>query len=245
MGAMSSLKAAAIAVRSKALLQTRRLTRPKVVRHAGVNLEIGDHLSPIIIEYIYSGQYEKSELKGLRRNLEADDIVMEIGAGIGFISLQCARRIGADRVFAFEANPALEQHIRRNYDLNGLHPTLEIGLLGEQAGECDFYVERDFWVSSLHPSSTARRVSIAVRPLNEAVRRVAPTFLVMDVEGGEYDLIRLIDFQGIRKLNIELHEDLIGAEKIEFIRRRVLDAGFVIDPELSKNQQLFASRPRP
>ena len=60
------------------------------------------------------------------------------------------------------------------------------------------------------------------------------------------DLIRGIDdFQTIRKVSIELHESVIGPEKIDFIKRHLADAGFVIDPRYTVGWQLFASRPGP
>lgn len=241
---LQAMREAALRTRRAALLGYRRLLRPRVVRHAGVLLAIGDHLSPAIVEWIYAGDYEKSELKAIRSSLEPSDVVLEVGAGLGFISMQCARAIGADRVHTFEANPALEPHIRRNYELNGLRPTLRVGLLGERAGEVDFYVERDFWESSATrkgPGSTP--IKVPVLPVNDEVRRIDPTFLIMDIEGGEYDLLRALDgFGNIRKVAIELHEEAIGPEKVAFVRRRLEEAGFAVDGRLSRGQQLFARK---
>ncbi len=226
------------------LLTARRMMHARVVNHAGVKIAIGDYLSPVVAEHILNGDYERSELKGIRALLDPEDIVLELGAGIGFISLQCARVVGCDRVFAFEANPALEAHIRRNYDLNGLHPKLEMCILGEHEGQADFFIDDDLWESSMiRRKASVKQVTVPVRSLNEMVRRIRPTFLIMDIEGGEYEIIKQIDLDTIRKVAIEVHIPIIGGEKVEYVKRRLIDAGFVVDHRFTNDQQFVAVRP--
>jgi FkbM family methyltransferase len=234
-----------IDARKRVLRTYRRWRRPKVIRHAGVLLELDRRIPPEIMEYLYSGEYERSELKALRRHLRPDDVVMELGAGIGFISLACAKRIGAARVFSFEANPALEPLILRNYELNQLSPTLEIGVLGEGNGETDFYVHDHYWLSSTQPGvPNTRHIRVPARPLNDKIRQIDPTFLIMDIEGGERELCRFIDLHNIRKVAMELHTELIGRDEAEAIPRRLRDAGFTVgpDPIQTPTHQLFAWR---
>ena len=69
----------------------------------GVRLRVGAHLSPAIQRAIYRGYYEAPELACLRR----------------------ARRVGSERVFTFEANPALRPLIEETFRLNGVAPWLE------------------------------------------------------------------------------------------------------------------------
>jgi FkbM family methyltransferase len=216
-----------IEARRRVLRTYRRWRQPRVIRHAGVLLAIDRHVPPEILEFLYAGDYERSELKPLRKHLRPDDVVMELGAGIGFISLQCAKRIGPDRVFSFEANPGLEPYIRRNYQLNRLYPQLEICVLGQGHGETDFYVHDQFWASTTVPGTDGTRsIRVPVRPLNEEIRRIDPTFLVLDIEGGESELFRFIDFHQIQKIALELHTGLIGHEAAAMIKRRLRDAGF-------------------
>ena len=99
---------------------------------------------------------------------------MELGTGIGFVSLVCRRRVGRSRVYSFEANPALEPLIRRNYrSFNHLHPTLSICILGEEDGEADFYVHDLYWISSTRPGEPdTRHVRVPTRSLNDEIRRI-------------------------------------------------------------------------
>jgi FkbM family methyltransferase len=240
------IRSSLIELRRRVLRTYRGWRRPRVIRHAGVLLEIDRHLPPEILEFLYAGDYERSELKPLRQHLRPDDVVMELGAGLGFISLQCAKWIGPDRVFSFEANPALEPYIRRNYELNRLYPQLEICVLGQGHGETDFYVHDQFWASTTLPRTDRWRcIQVPVRPLNEEIRRIDPTFLVLDIEGGERELFRFIDFHHIRKIGLELHVGLIGAEEAEAAKRRIRDAGFTIEERHfagSEMVQLYAWR---
>ncbi|MDO9191083.1 MAG: hypothetical protein Q7U24_14525, partial [Sulfurimicrobium sp.] len=51
--------------------------------------------------------------------------------------------------------------------------------------------------------------------------------------GGEYDLIKIIDFHTIRKISAELHTDVLGQARIDEIRSIMNSAGFRIDDKLS------------
>ncbi|MDO8891127.1 MAG: FkbM family methyltransferase [Sulfurimicrobium sp.] len=201
---------------------------------AGVKLPIMHALSDNICAAIYDGYYEKGELSTFQSKLDKNDTVLEIGAGIGFLSSYCASQIGSENVFAYEANPQLEPLIRSVYSANGVQPTLKLGVLGEQAGQTTFYVTADFWASSLsRPSEPCKELIVPIHPLNEEIHRIHPTFLLMDIEGGEYDLIKIIDFHTIRKISAELHTDVLGQARIDEIRSIMNSAGFRIDDKLS------------
>lgn len=134
--------------RLKQLLKIRSLTFNKhSLDLKGVKICLGDHLSDNIKEAILGGYYESAELHMIEAKLTKDDVVMEIGTGIGFISTYCATQIGSKKIYTYEANPALESHIRKNYEINNVSPSLEICLLSDKEGEQAFYVEKDFWRS--------------------------------------------------------------------------------------------------
>lgn len=234
-----------IEFRKRVLRTYRRWRQPQVIRHAGILLKLDRQIPPEIREFLYSGEYERSELKLLRRHLRPDDVVMELGTGIGFISLACAKRIGAARVFSFEANPALKPLILHNYELNQLSPTLEICVLAEEIGERDFYVHDLYWLSSTKAGTPdARHIRVPSRSLNDEIRRIDPTFLIMDIEGEERDLFRFIDFHNIRKVAMELHTESIGRDEAEAIQQRLRNAGFTLEPNpiQTPTHQLFAWR---
>lgn len=225
------------------LLAYRLVQQPKVVRIEGINIPIGDRLSGRLLTYIYMGEYELYELGLIKSHLQQDDIVMEVGAGLGLISSYCAKKIGSERVFTYEANPALEPNIRHTYALNDVAPTLEICLLGEQPGKQIFYLGTQFWSSSIIQTERQQKaIKVPVKSFNLELQKINPTFLIIDIEGGEYDLLKYADFHNVRKMVIELHAPFIGKEKTIFVKSKLAAAGFQVNEKISNNRELFLQR---
>lgn len=201
---------------------------------AGIKIPVTRELSDNLCAAIYDGYYESAELRAFSKHLTDDDIILEVGAGIGFLSAYCATAIGSDRVFAYEANPKMEPLIRSVYVANNVTPHLRIGVLGNDEGKVDFFVTEDFWASSLiRPSLPCETVPVPVYSLNDEVRRITPTFLIMDIEGGEFELLSSIEFGTIRKISCELHTDVLGQDKVERMKRIMHQAGFRIHANFS------------
>lgn len=234
-------------IRDSLIMNYQRLRQPTFITIKGIKISLGEHISEEIRDQLYLGYYESSEIHVTKHWLDPDDVVMEIGAGIGFISSYCAKTIGSNRVFAYEANPELENHIRENYKLNGINPTLESCLIGDQNGEKIFYLEKAFWGSSTHPwTSEAKPVKVPMKSFEQEVKRLNPTFLIVDIEGGEYELFKVANLHNIKKICVELHPENIGREKTEFIKDRLSQAGFRVNEEFSSQggglEQLFLQR---
>jgi hypothetical protein len=77
-----------------------RVRRRPVVTVAGVQIRVGRHMSPAVERTVSRGLYEQDELRLIGQLLAPDDVVLEVGAGLGLVSAYCARRLGSSRVFA-------------------------------------------------------------------------------------------------------------------------------------------------
>ncbi len=191
----------------------------------------GKYLTPVISESIYNNQYEKAELQMLKQYLSKEDIVMEIGSGIGFLSAYCSKLIGSHKVFSYEANPNLQEIIQTTYRINNVNPTFHPCLVGEEAEEKTFYITKDFWSSSfIKPSNDeiVKTITVLAKSFNQEVERVKPSLLIVDVEGGEYELLQNARLDHIQKIIIELHNSLIGRDKINSIKYKLVNSGFKI-----------------
>jgi FkbM family methyltransferase len=220
-----------------------------LMRHAtfeldGVTLRLGKHLTPRLGRKILSGEYEAAERRIVRQRLRPDDVVLEVGAGVGLLATLCAQIVGDSRVTTVEANPALEPVIRETFALNRVQPTLVTGLLGDGEGTESFFVEHHLWSSStLRRSASAKEVKVARHDFGALLRRVRPTFLIMDIEGGELALLRGRQLDGVRGLAIELHERLIGKGNADAIRNDLARQGFRRDDAVSEGaEQLYFAR---
>jgi FkbM family methyltransferase len=220
-------------IRRRAALRLRAWRHP-IIDIEGIRLYRGSGLTIPVLEVFETGKYEMPEARIVRQAIRADDVVLELGTGLGFLASMCAKVAGNDRVHTFEANPALKSVITNNFRLNGVAPRLEITLLGETDGEITFYVMKNFWSSStIKRNPLARAVQVPMRCFNDELARLRPTFLIIDIEGGERDFIRYAELDGVHKVCIELHPHVIGAQATAEVEAFFVSRGFVEDPMTS------------
>lgn len=224
-----------------------RAWRHPIVELEGVKLYRGSGLGIAVLEAIESRQYETPESRIVRHALKPGDSVLELGTGLGFIASMCARQVGNENVHTYEANPALEPVIRRNFRLNRVAPHLDIALLGDDVGWITFYVMKNFWSSSTikrHPQ--AKPIQVPTKRFNDELARLRPSFLIIDIEGGERDFIHYARLDGVQKICIELHPHVIGRESVAEVEAFFISHGFhedltVSDPE----HKLYLRQPDP
>ncbi|MBM4385175.1 MAG: FkbM family methyltransferase [Deltaproteobacteria bacterium] len=213
------------------------------MRLHGVWLEVPADASAAHRREVYAERYERGEARCVLLRLDADDVVMEVGAGVGFVSTLCALRVGSERVTCYEANPALLPRIRETFAANGVSPALVHGVLAREAGEAELFVEREFVSSSLRErSGEARAVRVPRLAVNEELRRVRPTCLVIDIEGGESELLPAIDWTGVRKLVLEVHPHVIGEARVRELIALIEAEGFREERGVSSTRKKFFAR---
>ncbi|HVC60148.1 MAG TPA: FkbM family methyltransferase [Acetobacteraceae bacterium] len=198
-----------------------------VIDLRGVRIRIHRSLSYPVVRSILDASYEASERNLLEGALRHDDVVVELGAGLGYVSSVCARLTDSRRVFVYEANPMMEPLIRDTFRLNGVDPALHICMVGKHAGTTTFHVSRDFWISSTLPGAHhGQAVSVRVVPLREEMERTRPSVLIVDIEGGEYELFRDFPPHACRLIMLELHPRVLGEERATEVQRWIEAMGF-------------------
>lgn len=205
--------------------QYRGWARPAVVIHHGVRLPITDAISESMRAVLYAARYEEREYEALSELLTSSDRVLEIGAGLGFVTVVCARKCGSSRVTTIEANPHMIATLHRTFRENGVAPELRHGAVTRVGAEQAFFVGRDFWSSSTVDRGGERIVvpGIAFEALVEQYR---PTVVVMDIEGGEVDLVGAKVAASVRAIVLELHLAVTGEVGTSSVRRWLTSEGF-------------------
>ncbi len=205
-------------------------------------------VEPVINErmrgVLESGRYERNEVRLLERLARPDDVVLELGAGVGVVSSVAARVVGAERVVSIEANPDLIPIIEETHRLNDV---VGIKLLHGAAlskprstAEIPFYLRPNFWASSMDHrkedkrSGGVREVPVPVIDLNSLIADIRPTILVMDIEGGELSLVSDGDFSTVRSVIMELHPRVYGNQGVERIFSALAKAGLTYDARASR-----------
>jgi FkbM family methyltransferase len=221
-----------------------RVHVPRWVDNYGVLLPTqGPGISAGIRKQIYFSEYEDKEIEIVAKRLTSDDVVMEVGAGIGFLSAYCAKRIGSDRVFAYEANPALMELIEATYRANGVAPSLRNVLLAQGEGTRDFHVEPEFWASSaVRGSAAATTIAVPQVDLNSELRRVRPTFLIVDIEGGEIEFFETAELTTVQKICVETHPGVHSSAALSQMLGRLIGQGFALDFTLMRKNVLYLLR---
>ncbi len=212
----------------------------RIIDVAGVRVRVGDHLTQNIQEYLCSGLYEFAVLRALESKLAPDDVVMELGTGLGVISTYCAKTTSSDRVFTYEATPAWEPLIRDTYALNGVSPMLFMCMLCDRDGEQEFYVPEAYWGSS--SGQPPRPVKVRTKRFNDELTRINPSLLIIDIEGGEYELVQYMIFHNVQKLIISIHPRTLGWEKALTVLSVLDKAGFEMDENASSRKVYYLER---
>lgn len=216
--------------------------RPEWTVSNGIELPVKHSLiSSHIGREIFLGDYEKEEMEIVSKRLSHDDIVLEVGTGLGFISAYCAKRVDVGRVFTYEANPTLIPLIRETYQRNHVSPTLTNALLGPGTGQREFHVDAEFWASSAHRRD-GRAIMIEQLDLNSELARVRPTFLIVDIEGGEVEFFAGADLSSVRSICVETHPAVVDNRALSGMFAALMAKGFVVDFSLIRNGVFYLSR---
>jgi len=178
-------------------------------------------VTPRVRRMIQSRQYEARETSAVRALVRPEDVAVELGAGIGYMSTLMARACGAKAVHAFEANPSLIPYIRRVHELNGISDRAQVtnALLGRRKGTVSFYERENFLASSLDPDEPGviNEHRVEVLNIKTVMQDIRPSVLVCDIEGAEADILPAADLSSLRLAVVELHPQWIGRAGVQAV----------------------------
>ena len=204
-----------------------------------------DIMPPRIRHALRAGSYEAKEARSVLRVVHADDVVLELGGGVGFISSLIATRRKVAHIHVFEANSELAAYIRDTHAANGIdNATVHNAILGKRKGKTTFHVRGNLIGSSLDKMDGAgvtRSETVDIVNASKAMKDIKPTVLVCDIEGAEAELIPQLDLSTVRAAVLELHPQWIGVDGVNAVFRAFIEAGLAYYPKLS-NQKVVTFR---
>jgi|SRR6185312_12624234 len=139
---------------------------------------------------IYAGLHEFYDMAFAIHFLRAEDVFADVGANIGSYTILASGVAGA-RTIAFEPDPGTAASLEKNIQLNGLSERVEIHIaaLGESAGRIRFSMGRDTENRVVGADEPEGR-EVRVEMLDAAVGDRVPSFIKIDVEGYETEVLR-------------------------------------------------------
>lgn len=218
----------------------RYIFRPEIVNNFGVNIFVGDpNISNWVRDAINKGYYEAAEAELLYKFLSEEDVVLEIGGGIGFIGSICSTK--AKHITIYEANPKLIPLIEHNCNLNGKNFNVYNYAVvnSSKKSEIKFYIGKHFWNASIVKTEGFKEILVKTISINKIIQSSNSNFLIIDVEGYEQNLLdNFIYPSSIKKLLVEFHPKKISEDKIRELRDNIFKNNFKF---VSKNleTQLF------
>ncbi len=182
---------------------------------------------------IRSGKYEEPELQLVAQSLTDGDIVLEIGGGCGYISSYIWKTRHAKKIHVVEASPDLIPVIKDTHRLNGVNAKVYHEIVGAEIGPRQFYVCDDFPSSSTEDPN-GRAVTVQGRSWIDRVNEWKPSFVVMDIEGGEAEIIPLGMPDCIRRIVVEFHPAIFGLEKQYELIASLGAMGFTVSGQIGQ-----------
>lgn len=179
-------------------------------------------------ELIFREIYEDTERDLIGRILKPGTRTLEIGTGIGFVSLVAARMCGENNVFCYEANPELEATIRRNFALNGMTPNLTMRAVTVDGAPITFFKSDNIISSSLYDRKRDdKQIVVESEALSAVLEKHDPAALIMDVEGAEIQLLE-VDLKNVIDIIVELHPHIVGEAAIAALIASLKDRGYAM-----------------
>lgn len=174
-------------------------------------------------------RHEQEERSLLERYLPTEMDVVELGAGIGYLTALAADRVEGS-VVGVEANPQLLPILERTRALNDLDYAIEHAAYAPEADAVDFPLATNYKFSSRYKRSS-KTVTVPATSLDALTRRhdVEECAVVVDIEGNEVDLVReelSVLAATCRLLLIEFHGAITGSDAVTATKRRLETAGF-------------------
>lgn len=190
---------------------------------------------------LLTSSYEKKERVVLAATLMPDDTYLELGCGIGVLAAIAAARVGDDSIVVVDADPYLVSVARETTARNG--HTIDVRnavLLHDPVDSmAAFYVRPDFRLSSLtalpkigmadKPPARSRKIQVPVIDAYKTIADVGATYLMVDIEGGETDLLRFPLPNCVATVCVELHSKATGIRAQSQMLAALLANGYDLD----------------
>ena len=164
----------------------------KTYKQNGLNIHIPLELTNFIFRGRFAlNRYEVQEAKYISKYLPSNSKVLELGSCIGYISCLINQvLINKENHVTLEANPNLIKWIKKNRDINNCSFHIENSIISAES-ENIFYIH-DLIVGGSNKRKTPNKRKIDGVSIDFLEKKYDIEFdtLIMDIEGGELDLLR-------------------------------------------------------
>lgn len=137
------------------------------------------------------GAYEEHETEIMEREISEGDVILDIGANVGYFTLLFARCAGKKgKVFAFEPDPASFALLKKNVEINGYENVVLVSkAVSDKTGKTKLYLSEGSNVDNRIYDSHDGRKSVEIQSirLDDYFKgyKGKINFIKMDIQGAE------------------------------------------------------------
>lgn len=184
-----------------------------------------------IVKNILMGFYEQKEIAILKKTITKQDVVLELGTGLGYNSIYLRKVLGVEKIYTYEANPKMMPIIKSNFALNKVDIDAKNFVLTlDDEKQVELTITDEFWNSSQVKSAGREVVYVPTENINEIISKQKITYLLLDIEGGEKFIFRKgLNLQPVKKICVEIHPTIIGDSAVTEIVSFIIGNGFKIN----------------
>ena len=188
--------------------------------------------------------------------IQQNDIVIDIGAHVGYFTLYAAKRAQNGMVISFEPTKESFSVLKNNVKINNFQNITINNLAVASISESRIlFVDKKYGISNTfyENNTDLEKEIVQTTTLDEIYKKYnleKIDFLKMDCEGAEFEIILNTSteiLKKIKKISMEIHEDMVP-HKVEELIVKLSKNGFTINIKNSTNgikmilPQLFAWR---
>lgn len=169
----------------------------KVTIASGLNTGLDMVLDLQVEKDYWLGTYEPDLQQAIEELVRPDQVIFDIGANIGFVTLMFANKVGdGGHVYAFEALPENTRRLDQNIDINDFQGrvTTTRAAVQDQTGETEFLIGPSGAMGKVVGSSGRdtldyrERIIVKGITIDQFIKELGnpePDIVKIDVEGGE------------------------------------------------------------
>lgn len=170
--------------------------KPQVAEVDGHSIHLNPEDRMLSHHLLFFGIYEEFETELFKQVVKPGMTVLDIGANIGYYTVQAARAVGEQgHVYAFEPDPNNHEILRRNLEINGYrNVTAEQKAVSNKTDEVRLYIAKENKGDHRVYDSGDQRLSIPIDAVRlddylEASGHVVDV-VKMDIQGAEFKALQ-------------------------------------------------------
>jgi FkbM family methyltransferase len=149
--------------------------------------------------------------------IKEKNIVVDVGAHIGYFSIYSSLNAKGGKIFAFEPYAESFEILKRNLEINQIKNVIPQNLaVAKKTGTSSLYLKNNFAIGNTiyKNKNTDKKIDIKTISLKDIIETnniLEIDILKLDCEGAEYDILLNLDNQTIQKINkivSEMHPNI-------------------------------------